>query len=56
MKNQYLGDINDYMKYGLPRTITQVTGLRLTVCWMLTPDDSRSDGGKNRYRVKAVGE
>ena len=49
MKNQYFGDINDYQKYSLLRTITQVTRLRLAVCWMLTPDDGRSDGRKTAY-------
>lgn len=49
MKNQYFGDIDDYLKYGLLRSIIQVARLRLTVCWMLTPDDGRSDGGKTAY-------
>ena len=49
MKNQYFGDINDYQKYGLLRTISRDTGLRLAVCWMLTPDDGRSDGKKTGY-------
>lgn len=49
MKNQYFGDINDYLKYGLLRMIGQVTGLQLAVCWMLTPKDDRRDGGKTAY-------
>jgi hypothetical protein len=49
MKNQYFGDINDYLKYGLLRTICRSSDLRLTVCWMLTPDDGRSDGKKTGY-------
>ena len=44
MKNQYFGDINDYRKYGLLRTLRDETGLRLGVWWMLTPDDGREDG------------
>lgn len=49
MKNQYFGDINDYLKYGLLRTIGRETGLRTGVCWMLTEDDGRTDGGKTKY-------
>ena len=44
MKNQYFGDINDYRKYGILRILARETRLRLRVCWMLTPDDGRSDG------------
>ncbi|GJQ24506.1 hypothetical protein BIY37_05415 [Candidatus Brocadia sapporoensis] len=48
MKNQYFGDINDYVKYGLLRCFAKA-GLRIGVCWMLTPDDKRSDGRKIKY-------
>jgi hypothetical protein len=48
VKNQYFGDVNDYMKYGLLRCFC-AAGFRLGVCWMLTPDDGRSDGGKTAY-------
>jgi len=44
MKNQYFGDVNDYRKYGLLRVLTGQGGLSVAVCWMLTPDDGRSDG------------
>lgn len=44
MKNQYFGDINDYRKYGLLRSISRASDLRTMVAWMLTPDDSRTDG------------
>ena len=49
MKHQYFGDINDYRKYGLLRLLAKEGGLRLGICWMLTPDDSRADGGKISY-------
>jgi hypothetical protein len=49
MKDQYFGDINDYRKYGLLRTIMTVTKLRLLVAWMLTPDDDRNDGNLVSY-------
>ena len=44
MKNQYFGDINDYRKYGLLRSIILTTELRILVAWVLTPDDERPDG------------
>jgi hypothetical protein len=49
MKHQYFGDVNDYRKYGLLRGIQRHTNLRLGVCWMLTPDDERSDGNFTTY-------
>jgi hypothetical protein len=48
MKNQYFGDINDYVKYGLLRLFAK-TGLRIGVCWMMTHSDGRTDGGKIQY-------
>src|SRR5258705_4419906 len=51
MKNQYFGDVNDYLKYGLLRCFAEA-GLRIGVCWMLTPDDGRSDGRKIEYLSK----
>lgn len=47
MKVQYFGDVNDYRKYILLRRVA--SALRLGVCWMLTPDDGRSDGAKRKY-------
>lgn len=50
MKDQYTGDVNDYRKYGLLRVIYQVTGLRLGICWLKTPDDNvQKDGKKLDY-------
>jgi hypothetical protein len=49
MKNQYFGDVNDYRKYGLLRVLTGQGGLSAAVCWMLTPDDGRSDGRFTDY-------
>lgn len=49
MKNQYVGDVNDFCKYGLLRALTE-RGLRsMTVAWMLTPDDASADGRKLAY-------
>ena len=52
MKNQYVGDINDYRKYGLLRILSKLDKVRMAVCWMLTQDDQRSDGGKTAYLQK----
>ena len=44
MKDQYFGDINDYRKYGLLRSISHGGDIRLLAAWMLTPDDGSTDG------------
>ncbi|MCJ7618838.1 MAG: hypothetical protein MUP64_01300, partial [Anaerolineae bacterium] len=49
MKNQYFGDVNDYRKYGLLRVLTNGGEIKAAVCWMLTPDDGRGDGGFTSY-------
>lgn len=49
MKNQYVADINDYRKYGLLRTLSGSGKIRTGVCWMLTPNDNRTDGQFTRY-------
>ena len=49
MKNQYFGDIKDYLTYGLLRTIQRVSGLCLGVAWMLTPDAANGEGEQRAY-------
>ena len=49
MKNQYFGDINDYKKYGLLRSIIRATEFRVLVAWMMTPDDGGADGKFIKY-------
>ena len=49
MKNQYFGDINDYRKYGLLRLLSGAREIKTAVCWMLTPDDARTDGRLIKY-------
>ena len=49
MKNQYYADVNDYRKYGLLRCVARDPSVRLGVCWMLTPDDGRTDGRFTSY-------
>ena len=53
MKHQYFGDVNDYRKYGLLRVLKAESGLKLAVCWMLTPNDRRSDGQRTDYLRQA---
>jgi hypothetical protein len=48
MKNQYFADKNDYLKYGILRAIVN-SKLKICLCWMLTEDDNRNDGGKIQY-------
>jgi len=49
MKNQYFGDVNDYKKYGLLRLLNGCKQIRTAVCWMLTPNDLRTDGHRIDY-------
>ncbi|MFA5810382.1 MAG: hypothetical protein WC935_08660 [Thermoleophilia bacterium] len=49
MKNQYFGDINDYRKYGILRCLSESGAFSIGVCWMLTPNDGRTDGNLTRY-------
>lgn len=49
MKNQYIGDINDYRKYTLLQRLCENTALQLGICWMMTADDSGRDGNKRQY-------
>lgn len=51
MKVQYLGDVNDYRKYALLRLLAGA-GLKLGVNWLLTPDDSRTDGNVRGYLAR----
>lgn len=49
VKHQYVGDISDYRKYALLRELSWGGANRIGVCWMLTPSDGSSDGGKLAY-------
>jgi len=52
MKNQYFGDINDYKKYSLLRLLSGQGEIKTAVCWVLTEDDSSSDGKRTTYLEK----
>lgn len=49
MKNQYVGDVNDYLKYGILRALASQSCHDALVAWMLTPDDGSSDGKFRSY-------
>ena len=51
MKNQYVGDIGDYGKYGLLRFIAK-HDIQIGVNWYLTEDDGSSDGKFTSYLEK----
>ena len=48
MKDQYVGDVNDFAKYQLLRLCEPLFG-RLVVAWMLTEADGRGDGARIGY-------
>ena len=48
MKEQYIGDIGDYGKYGLLRFLKD-SGVSIGVNWYLTPYDGSSDGNRKEY-------
>lgn len=49
VKNQYVGDINDYFKYSILRALTARSERPLAMCWMLTEDDGSGDGNLTAY-------
>ena len=51
MKNQYVGDIGDYGKYGLLRFLAG-KGIKISVNWYLTENDGSSDGRFTDYLLK----
>lgn len=49
MKDQYVGDINDFEKYAILRALSEAGRLPLVVCWMLTEPDGTGEGAKTNY-------
>ncbi len=49
MKDQYVGDINDFEKYSILRGLAEAARLPLVVCWMLTEPDRTGEGAKTDY-------
>lgn len=46
MRDNYVGDIGDYVKYGLLRCLSAHTGLRLGIIWYLFPDPCKETDGR----------
>jgi hypothetical protein len=49
MKVQYFGDVNDFRKYALLRTLAEIGRFRVGVCWMLTVADGSGHGDNRGY-------
>lgn len=49
MKEQYVGDINDFEKYSILRALSEAGNLPLVVCWMLTEPDDTGEGAQTDY-------
>jgi len=49
MKNQYVGDINDYRKYDLLQILSDELDEKILIVWMLTKNDNKNDGKKVKY-------
>jgi hypothetical protein len=49
VKDQYVGDINDFFKYAFLRGVEGQLSAPLLVCWMATSDDGGTDGRKRAY-------
>lgn len=49
MKDQYFGDLGDYKKFSLLKTLRDKGGLRIAVHWVKTKNDGRKDGGRIAY-------
>src|ERR1700722_7976579 len=55
MKDQYVADVNDYLKYSLLRALSSAHAGTLHVCWMRTARDGRSDGSRLAYLADPAG-
>lgn len=49
MKNQYYGDINDFIKYAMLRHLAGGGQYKLGINWYLTKNDGSTDGNKVKY-------
>lgn len=47
MQDRYVGDVGDFAKYALLRTLTQQSELRLGVIWCLFPNESHNADGRH---------
>ena len=44
-----IGDINDYKKYSLLRIFGGNCQIETVICWVLTENDSKTDGNRVAY-------
>ena len=49
MKDQYFGDLYDYIKYALLRRLSNEGEIAVGLCWMLTDADGSNDGHRIGY-------
>ena len=55
MHDRYVGDIGDYGKLGLLRSLA-AAGLRIGVNWYRTPDENHNEDGKFTQYLRTSGE
>ena len=55
MQDRYVGDIGDYGKLGLLRSLA-AAGLRIGVNWYRTPDENHNEDGKFTQYLRTSGE
>ena len=56
MKDQYFGDVHDYIKYGVLRQLLCNGNVSAVVCWMLTQNDGRLSDGRRLSYLTQPGE
>jgi hypothetical protein len=57
MKNQYVGDVNDYKKYDMLMIVSEALESKKTlVAWMLTPNVNNNEGENRNYLSKGEEE
>ena len=44
MRNQFFGDVYDYIKYGLIRRLTNYGETPSALCWMMREDEDNKEG------------
>ena len=52
MQHRYVGDVGDFGKLGLLRTLLSGSELRLGVAWYLVPNEAHNDDGKHVTYLK----
>ena len=55
MQNRYVGDIGDFAKFGLVRSLVGGSDLKTGIVWYLTPDETSNDGRHIDYLKEPFG-